>query len=375
MNMPQHSPHSSPRGSVSGPSSSSIGVMDPTAVAVAKIAQLEAQVAQLIQHAHQQHQQQHPVAASPRIEASGIKPPPMWKFTGKVGVEVDRFLRDMRTQFTLSPSKVPTDQAKITWAVAFFGDTAADWWEKDSVVNPVATWDEFVTRLHRRFRPIEAVVAARTQLRNLRQKGGVSGYSSLFMNILSHISDMSEADQIFSFVEGLADREVIFRVKQQRLKSLSETIIAAVQAESDLGARGGHQSRHSYSSSASHGHSSSASSSTHVPMDVNAVYGDSESYGHDDSDSHDRPASQQSSSSDSMETMIQKAVEARLAALQLPKSSSQSQSQSSGSSRSSQDTRRNGNRFSAEKERLYNEGRCFKCKKTGHQSRECKADF
>lgn len=321
------------------------------------------------------NQVQHLTAQLHGAKLHAMKPPAMWRFNGKTpGVEVDRFVRDIETQFRLC--KVP-DRDKIEWATAYFSDAAADWWAKESKVNPVASWDELVPRMHLRFRPIAAAVAARTQLRHLRQRGGVSGYATLFNSILSHITDMSEADQIYNFLEGLADREVVFRVKQQRLLTLSATVIAAVQAESDLGARGGHQSRQSYPSSMAAGHSTS---STTVPMDVSALHAESK-HEYDDSESvtqaygdNDRAASSGSTDNDRMELMIQKAVEARLAALQLPKSSSQSQSQSQ-SSRSSQDTRRNGNKFSAEKERLYNEGRCFKCKKKGHQSRECKADF
>ena len=316
-----------------------------------------------------------PAVVSPPVASSArMKPPAMWRYSGKTaGVEVDRFVRDIEIQFRLC--SVP-EQDKIEWATAYFSDAAADWWAKESKVNPVASWDELVSRLNLRFRPIAAAVAARTQLRHLRQRGGVSGYATLFNSILSHITDMSEADQIYNFLEGLADREVVFRVKQQRLVTLSATVIAAVQAESDLGARGGHQSRQSYPSSMAAGH---GTSSTTVPMDVSALqaesqheYDDAESVTQAYGDNNDRAAPSGSTDSDRMDALIQKAVDARLAALQLPKSLSQSQSQSS---RSNQDIRRNGAKFSAEKERLYNEGRCFKCKKKGHQSRECKADF
>ena len=296
-------------------------------------------------------------------KSSKVKPPPMTKFTGSVGPEVDTFLSDLEIQFEMfGPSEFPDLESRLRFARAYMSGTAAEWWRREDKAALVS-WDKFVERLHERFRPLQAEDNALHRLRTLKQRGHVAAYCSLFQTILAYITDYPVKHQVFDFLEGLTSDDVRSRIKQAKPATLQAAMDMAISmeeyAKQSRGSTGGFQYRGGFRPS---GQSpAAASSSAHVPMDINAVYADTEDY---ESGTADTPADKAS-----IEAMVDKLVEARLAALHQPASSAASQS------RGRDGGRFGSQKFSAEKERLYNENKCFKCKKPGHRSRECKADF
>lgn len=341
--------------------------MDP----LVELAQLRGQVASLIKHAQQQPQQQS--QSLPSHQGSRIKPPPMVKFTGSVGPEVDNFIRDLKIQYDVyGPREFPEHDmhSRLRFAGAYMSGTAADWWEQEDK-SAILSWDMFVERLHSRFRPLQAVDNARHRLRNLKQRGHVSGYCSQFLAILAHIPDSSPAQQVFDFLEGLTSEDAKSRIRQAKTKTVREAMDLAVSMEAhshqSRAGSGGFQYRGGFRPS---GQSSASSSSSSVPMDINAVHADVDAY---ESGSYDSAgaADGHADRAQSIEAIVEKLVEARLAALHQPASSSGSSQGHNNRGRGNDSGRYGGNKFSAEKERLYNEGKCFKCKKPGHQSRQC----
>lgn len=368
--LPQHSPHSSPRGSVSGPSSSSIGVMDAgqtQAQMQALFNQVQLLTAQLA--AQQQQQQQatpsmslsSPAVASPR--PSSLKGPTTPEFNG-INVrptDIDDWLMSLEQVFAFYGVRdFPDDAARVKHATLFFRSHALRWW--NTLAHPagvMTSWNTFMTTVRERYRPLQASAAARERLDSLKQRGAMSAYCDLFLKELTPvIAEMDAGTQVHAFVRGITNATVQEKVREKEPKSLHEAMDIAVRADAR---RTGHQSYPSRPYSYAPATGSSMPATSHVPMDVNAVQGD---YDNDyDNDNNDRNDNDRTPA---IEALVEKLVEARLAALHQPASSSQGQV---GRGRSG------GGRFSAEKERLYNEGKCFRCKKPGHRSRDCKADF
>jgi hypothetical protein len=310
-------------------------------------------------------------APAPRQPVSdNIKAPPMWKFAGQVGDKVDKFLRDIQTQFRMK-GKPLTDEAMILNAAAYLDDAAADWWDSQDQAA-IATWQQFVDALHARFRPLAPAENARVRIRYLKQRGSVAAYSALFQSLMANIKDMNPVDQILNYCEGLSSDEIRHRVTEKKPKALHEAMEAAISAEAYLQPRGrqGQGAFHPRGAN-SYSASTSSTSSTSAPMDLNAVVGQEPEF---DEFADEEPESKASVAATLVETVMQQ-VKAQLAAILPPAAKSGSSANSGGGVGSQGKNRRYGGHFSAEKERLYNEGKCFRCKKAGHQSRECKADF
>jgi len=294
----------------------------------------------------------------------------MWKFAGQIGDKVDKFLRDIQTQFRMK-GKPLTEEAMILNATAYLDDAAADWWDSQDQ-TAIVTWQQFVDALHARFRPLAPAENARVRIRYLKQRGSVAAYSALFQSLMASIKDMNPVDQILNYCEGLSSDEIRHRVVEKKPKALHEAMEAAISAEAYLQPRG-RQGPSSFHPRNANSHSSANSGSSSVPMDLNSVVGQDSDF------DEEAPAGAAAVTATIVETVMQQ-VKAQLAAILPPTAKSAgSAASSSGTSTkfgANQGKNRRYGGFSAEKERLYNEGKCFKCKKAGHQSRDCTAqDF
>jgi hypothetical protein len=153
-----------------------------------RVAQLESQVGQLVQHIQQQ------VASSPRRSdhAQLPKAPSPSKFNGGMGMVVDSWLSEMNQQFVYYGDRFPTDASKIGFAAVHFIGDALKWWEHVDRA-PIVSWDSFVTALHSRFRPVQASQTARQLLGKLKMRDShsVNQYVSVFQTTLTPIVDMS----------------------------------------------------------------------------------------------------------------------------------------------------------------------------------------
>ena len=322
-----------------------------------------------------QQQQGNPAPSPVPFVRSHPKAPALPSFNGTMGFEVDSWIRSLKKQFDFyGAHSFPDDIAKIKFASAYLESYALEWWERlpPSDRDGLTTLDAFEALLHQRWRPKLAAEVARQRISALKQKGTVSSLCNLFLILLAHVPTMHEDDKIFHFKRAL-DRPIAAKVAESKPKSLHEAMDAAVQAELYVGRNNGSNlSRPNYNP-----HLSSSSSSS-TPMDINAL--------EDGSDEVD-PAGEKSAStpppppsSSTQPSMSPSEIALRQEIQQLQNTSKQliNALQSSNPSRSNQGNNnppRNNDRIQplrdGEKEKLMKEGRCFRCRETGHQANNC----
>ena len=334
------------------------------------IAQQAAQLNQLAAQAQAQgHAQAH--AAVGRLKAP---PPPTFK--GDM-LAVDEFLRAQKQQHAFYGVDLATDAAKLRFVAVHMAGSAAQWFEtQQASATPIATWAEFEERFLKRYRPVKAEMAARQRLSQLKQRAttSVSAYASLFQSILSPITDMSEKDKLFQFIQGLLP-SIQIRMWEKEPLSLAEAINTAVSIEAMLsfgrhgviphGSGGGRNH-----GSASGGASSSASSSgAGVHMDLsNVALGDDSSAEVDlfaQWKAAEREEAAHVSSQERASASVMQAMQSQLQAIE-----HRLQSMSFAPKNGHADNRIPGLK-GEEIKKLMKEGRCFRCKKVGHMKSDC----
>jgi hypothetical protein len=275
-------------------------------------------------------------------------------FTGTMGFGVDDWVSEMVQQFSYYAGRFPDGASCVRFAASYFTGAALHWWERESDRASIVDWSEFVSRLHKRFRPVQAAMLARQRLGKLSQRAGqsVNQYTSSFQITLTPIVDMGDADQVHHYVNGLIG-VVAAKVWERHPVTLKEAIDYAVSIEamshygrSAMAPSGGFRG-------SSYGGGSSSSSSTSVPMDINNLQGDLE-HKYDEPEQGFDPLSAILAKMESMEH--------RINAL----------GQSGGSSGGvSHDRSRIPDLKPGDIARLQKENKCFRCKKTGHMKNEC----
>jgi hypothetical protein len=318
-----------------------------------ELATLRTQVQQLGQHAHavqqQQMQQQQPQAPRPAAHLK-ISAPSVFK--GEMGFTVDDWITEMEQQFVFyGNTGFPREEDKIRFALAYLRGSAMNWWKHEADKEAATTsWAEFVKRLHGRFRPVQAAAIARQRLDKLHHKAGhsVNAYANAFQVTMTPITDMGPADQVHHFVKGLLPH-VAAKVYEKAPKDLRAAIDAAVSAEAmgNFGRSAAHTASHSSSS---------------TPMDLNAV----EQESHENDSELAASAAATTLSADSVVRALlakMEAMEHRLLALSAPASKVFDNRGDAGDKVPG---------LKAEDiDRLRREGKCFRCKQSGHMKRDC----
>jgi putative sterol carrier protein len=284
-------------------------------------------------------------------------------FKGDMGFVVDDWISELEQQFAYYKEKFTDGASKVKYAVAYLAGPAVHWWEHEpsskAEVLQSLSWEVFKELLHGRFRPVQAAMIARQRLDKLRQRQGqsVNQFASLVQTIMTPISDMSEADQVHKFVNGLFTN-IAGKVWERHPKSLKEAIDYAVSVEAM-----GNYGRAAMAPSGSYSHfgrsqgsnHSTGASSSSAPMDLSNV-----NMSDDSEESKDS-----TEAADPMALLVSKleAMEHRLNAMFKPSNNSNG--------------RKNGNKdrvpglTSEDIVALRSAGKCFRCKKTGHFKREC----
>jgi hypothetical protein len=174
---------------------------------------LHAMQAQLQQQAQQlqQHQQAAAAAAAaaavaPSPAARRVKIPAASNYAGSPSM-LDGWLREMRQQFDWYQISADTEQ--VSMAAAQLRSTALDWWcaqlSTAEQASLKTSFVQFEMALRSRFQPVNSAQTARLALDSLRQgsKQSVHDYTSAFRRLLVSVPDMSEADKVHRFVQGL----------------------------------------------------------------------------------------------------------------------------------------------------------------------------
>jgi hypothetical protein len=283
------------------------------------------------------------------------------------GREVDAFLREMAKFFSYYSAEFPDDASRVRYATLFLKGAAAEWWDAlDKVDGVEHDWDKFVECMRERYRPMVAAEVARKQIYSLRQTGTVSAWCDLFLKVLTSIDDMSDADQVYLFVQGLKRSEVANEVRKARPKTLHAAMLEAVRADAFYGG-----SRQSGFFGRLGGGPGIHASAEGAPMDVNAIDAADvpsldvdEATGTQSIDSEDASHAGAFRLQEALSRV--EALEHRLAAMTFQPNGAKKNGISSSSTAG-----RVPGLSAADVTKLRAEGKCFRCKKTGHLKREC----
>jgi hypothetical protein len=349
MEHPSASPQHSPRASISA-----------TPEQLLQMEQHMRHLERTIAQQNQQLQAQQAAAAAAHQSSGGsflpkIRQPSL--FSGTMGFAVDAWLSELQQQFSYYGARFTDDAAKIRFAVAYFAGAATHWWEHQP---ECASWNDFVSRLHHRFRPVQAAMIARQRLGKLRMRAGqsVNQYVGLFQNTLTPVLDMSDADQVHHFVNGLLP-PIAAKVWEKHPTDLVQAIDAAVSVEAM------HQFGRAAMPSSGSGYrqsTPSAPSSNPDAMDLNNL--------EDNRDDNSEDAPSESVPRDA-------AFNAVLSSLANMESRLNAFTSQSGPARHGNSTygRRPRDRIAgldaATIKKLQAEGKCFRCKEKGHMKNEC----
>jgi hypothetical protein len=307
----------------------------------ARVQELERQVQQLVGNLREQHtdmtrlhqlmdaqaiQLQQQQAANNQVNVVRAKPAKPNTFHGEVRSNVYLWLAELQAYF-LAIGLANND--RTVFSVAQLRDNALLWASSMPELSQPQNvgFDRFRELLLARFNPVTGATQARAELRVLQQTSSVSQYISDFQSIMQRITDMHDADRVDAFIQGLKPT-LRYKCVEANTNNLNE-LMNLVQ-RLDTVYRMTHSQhfmhQHSFPSSSS---SSSSSSSDHMQIDaLNQLY--------DDYNENDKPHSN-NIDDQSVNYM-----------------------------------NRNTNRkWSAEKERLFRERKCFNCKQAGHTAANC----
>lgn len=306
-----------------------------------------------------------------------LKPPPMTQFSGSngMGFQVDTWLRNVKKQFEWHGSAVfPDDPAKIKFAAMYLDGAALEWWDSIDDQEDITTYEEFVRRLHDRYRPKLAAEVARQHLAQLHQTGGVSQLCSRMLNLLTHVPTMHEDDKIFTFKRAL-DKQIAAKVAEKAPATLHEAMGIAVLAEQYVG-RSSSKPNNYFFAKQGYGNfgRGGSSSSGSAPMELNLVGAEMDF--HQGEEDQLPPAKEEPPAAPHhLLAMMQdlKDQQQVLAAAFHKRRGAPSRGSHVGSKPAAKNHDK-GNFAGNSKEeydRCRKEGLCLKCKQTGHIARDC----
>jgi hypothetical protein len=359
--------------------------------------QMEQELMQM-RHDHHQLQQLHaqasasssPPAQAPASSSSFVQTPRIdirvlspQAFHGTSGSNAHQWLMEVERYF-LAVNLV-TDAQRVLYASTFLKDAASVWYFSVSPELGVSpSWIDFKARFLSRFQPIAAAKVARAQLRLLKQRVRVAGYSQEFLRLVQLIPDMNLADQLESYMVGL-HQDLAIEVEKKDPQTLLEAMEFAQRIELMTSGRrqaygrmpGLHGFPRSASSSSSYSnYGAGGSSGGGDRMDLSAVRDADE-----DQDFHYGPDHPPCASSPSVDQTLANTVEQVVLKLNgmFQRGGGSGGGSRRGGMRGNGPRSTNSSSYSAlglskeEFNQLMREGKCFKCKSTGHQARQCPA--
>lgn len=301
-----------------------------------------------------------------------IKLPKPSLYTGAVRTNVETWLFEVEQYLAAYGCNI--DSQRIAVATGSMKGLALQWWRSEYVANPglVISWEEFKERVRRRFQPVAASRTARANLRSLKQGNKtVAEFCGLYYEQIQVINDMSEADKIENFMYGL-QQGLYSEVDRRDPQTLQDAMTYAQRAELRNRVRAQYGANHlrnrfSYPTSTSTTHSPTTSTTpttATIPMELGRVEVDEER------EDMEEAYEQYLNEIDEEECL------AELEELQLEEEAEVEQEEKKVEpTQLHAITTRNNNRNSRltkeELIRLRREGRCFRCKRKDHISRDC----
>lgn len=230
----------------------------------------------------------------------------------------------------------------IDLATTFLTGTALDWWqgiertEGESIY--LWSWQEFEIRCTRRFQAVNEAQVSLQKLVRWKQTGAIGGYIAVFQSLVQQIphSLLTESGRVFHFIEGLVP-ELQKSVKLMQPLTVDEAI--------------GISQRASVNSQALRPFNPSFNRQPHRQNTI--------------------PFSNRTSSQ-AQRTMSGSRF-APITVENIEETDTFSNDNAEGELGQHELTEMELSYLSAEQKKLYKEGRCFKCKKIGHRSGDCRS--
>jgi hypothetical protein len=207
----------------------------------------------------------------------------------------------------------PEDAVRINYASCLLRGPALRWWRDIPHAQRPNTWTDFVVAITSYFLPAGSDERGRQQLHRLVQTKSVASYTDAFRAIASTIPTMTEAEKTATYREGLK-QEVKLQVAFSNPSTFEEAVLMASRIDEILYNHGARGRRDAPRPGRGAGGGGAASSS--APMDLGAV--------------QNGPPPRRNNDAPKLAPLTDK-----------------------------------------ERERLRALGACFRCRQTGHQSREC----
>ncbi|KAH9293526.1 hypothetical protein KI387_041270 [Taxus chinensis] len=126
-----------------------------------------------------------------------------------------------------------SDAQEVRAAARYLTGTAKVWWR--TLANDIAagrstkkvdSWEDLKKALRDQFRPGNAAWLARIKLSQLKQTGKMRDYIKSFQSLMLEIHDMSEADKLFQFTNGLQPWAKV-ELRRHDVSEVSEAIVVA----------------------------------------------------------------------------------------------------------------------------------------------------
>jgi len=125
----------------------------------------------------------------------------------------------------LEAANIPGERWTLA-AGGYLRGNALYWYRRlveDTTTGQTIEWNAFEQLLKNQFGPIDVSFDIRMKMDRLKQKNDVMEYASEFLALANQVKDMSETDQVFSFIKGLVPR-IREEATYRRPKSLNEAI-------------------------------------------------------------------------------------------------------------------------------------------------------
>ncbi len=131
-------------------------------------------------------------------------------------------------------TRIPPN-AYVTFAATYMRDQARIWWSSMSQEDKIKNQDFYVFRktLLEKYRPVNQQRTARTQLKTLKQLNSVTSYNNAFSNVIQLINDMSLADKLDNYLNGLKV-QIQEKLITEEFTSLSDAMNAAARIDTLL---------------------------------------------------------------------------------------------------------------------------------------------
>lgn len=123
-------------------------------------------------------------------------------YTGDMKSNPDTWL-DMMLEYMMLIGTEP--QKYVPFTITYLREQARVWWSSMSMEDKIANQDfeQFKQTFLAKYRPVDQARTARAKLKTLKQTTSVAAYNNEFSNVIQLIHDMSLADKLDKYFDGL----------------------------------------------------------------------------------------------------------------------------------------------------------------------------